>query len=193
MAIPSGYAQANFHFEGAGLFYPAECTLGLDVSLSSDDPESIAAWLAAAWEAEINPSLTNVVTLTQVRVKFGPDATGPSGDWNGANQGNVSTTGTSSQVTYLVKKGTAFGGRAGRGRMYVPGVPEAQVGSDGDLDDTWVANMTAGFGDFAAVLVANDVTPVVLHGPGSPLGSPTPITSFAVDGRVATQRRRNRR
>lgn len=193
MTIPDGFAQVNFHFEGAGLFYPAECTIGLDVTASSDSPEEIAEILADAWEAEINPSLTNVVTLTEVTVKFGPDVTGPSGSWSGAHQGNVSTSGASPAVTYLVKKGTAFGGRAGRGRMYVPGVPEAQVGSDGDLDDTWVANMTTGFSDWAAVAVANNLGLVLLHQPGSPLATPTPITSLQVDGRVATQRRRNRR
>ena len=193
MPIPDGYGQVNFHFEGAGLFYPAECTIGIDVTGTSDTPEEIADFMAATWETEINPSLTNVVTLTNVHVKFGPDATGPSGDWNGANAGNISTSGASPQVSFLLKKGTAFGGRAGRGRMYIPGVPEAQVGSDGDLDDTFVANMTSAWEDFAVAAVGNLTPFVLLHGSSSPISSPTPITSFQVDGRVATQRRRNRR
>lgn len=193
MPIPTDFAQINWHFEGAGLANPAECTLGIDVSSTTLDPSEIAEVAADAWNSEINPSICDAVTLLSVHVKFGPDDTGPSGDWTGSYPGAVSTTGASSAVAYLLHKRTAFGGRAGSGRMYVPGVPEAQIASNGNLDNTWRGNMNTGFTDLAATLVANNCVPVLLHGTGSPLTTPTPITALEVDDVVATQRRRQRR
>jgi hypothetical protein len=48
-------------------------------------------------------------------------------------------------------------------------------------------------GNFYDDLVGNDYLPVVFHSAGSPITTPTPITSFKTDPLAATQRRRLRR
>jgi hypothetical protein len=104
----------------------------------------------------------------------------------GVNQASANT-------AYLVHKNTAFGGRTGRGRCYIPGVVEASVGPDGDLLDATQTAITTDFQAWRTEIIALDLVPVVLHGPGHGALAPRPITSFACDGFAATQRRRMRR
>lgn len=99
----------------------------------------------------------------------------------GAPPNNVST---------LVKKITALGGRSGRGRMFLPpfNLNETSVANNGMITGAVLATMQTGIN--AAFWAANRV---LLHDsatPGSP--DPTPITSLIVDPQVATQRRRLR-
>lgn len=94
-------------------------------------------------------------------------------------------------TAWLIAKITAQGGRRNRGRMYIPGIKNTQVLSNGtisashrdafqDAIDTWLAaEESIGWG-----------TGALLHQTGSP--SPTTITNLVVRNRVATQRRRLR-
>jgi len=97
--------------------------------------------------------------------------------------------------TFLVQKKTAAVGRSKRGRIYLPNVscPEnaidnmGYVTSDivwGGIEDQW--NFTG-----AALLALGDVIPAVLH--SDPLETPNIITSWPIQRKMATQRRRMRR
>lgn len=191
--IPNGFAQANFKYTGDGLLTGGENTLGLDVQASAGTPLTIAEDLSVLWESFWAPSITSTVVLSSVLVKFGPDATGPSAEFPCNIPGEVGGAAASSAVCYLGKKITSLGGRAGRGRLYIPGVPESEVGPQGDLDDTWVGNFNTAMAGFMAGLNSADLPPVLLHGADSPLSVPTLIQQIVIDGMVATQRRRQRR
>lgn len=193
MTIPTGYAQATYNFSGAGMPTGGAITMGFDIAGYGGTPDLMAPILGDLYETHINPLATNVTQVASVLVKFGPDATGPSAVASGPWVGNASTSPASPAVSFLIRKNTALGGRAGRGRIYMPGVNEAVIDQAGviaplsvtALTDAWEAMKDAweGLGWF----------PVLLHQPGSPLTTPTPITSFAAQGVVATQRRRQRR
>lgn len=194
MVIPAGYAQANIVFEGAAVPTGAEMTIGLNVGTFGQPASVAAAGVFDAMDtANMNTLWTSVLQVSEVRVKYGPDETGPTGIHTAVLTGTLATTGAAPMVSVLVQKVTALGGRAGRGRCYMPGVIDGLVDASGGLDTGYQAAAQTSWDDFLAELIATDLEPVVLHGAGSPISLPTTITSFAVANQVASQRRRNRR
>lgn len=192
MPIPISFAQVNYLFAGSGLPRGAQITMGYDISGSAGTPAAVGASLNSAWSASgIQARLATGVDYKGCLVKFGPDATGPSALVSASVTGSGGP-GASSQVSWLVRKITGSGGRAGRGRWYIPGVPEGAIGSDGAIDGTARTNLEGELDELLVSWAAAGIDPVVLHGVGSPLSTPTPITDLVVDTRGATQRRRLR-
>jgi hypothetical protein len=190
--IPLGYAQANLKFTGTALPFGAQSTFGIALQGSSVSPSDLALAVENAWDlAGFNAILGNGNDLSSILVKYGPTVTGPSAEISVTNTAGGGLCGPPN-VTWLARKVTLDGGRAGRGRIYLPGVPEDVVGSDGDLDNTQVAALQTAFNNFQAKLESDSFALTVLHGPGAPITSPSAIESFQVDGRAATQRRRLR-
>jgi hypothetical protein len=195
MEIPSGYGQANFLFEGASLPYGAQTTIGFEVGVGfAGDPTDAAHEFFDAYGANsVYSSIAQGVNLVGVSVKFGPSATGPSGIWTDTWNGTATGGAAAPNTAWLVRKVTALGGHAGRGRMYWPGVPEEEVDDAGTIASGTRGTFEGKIGDMFAALVLEDLNPVLFHGPQSPVSAPTLITGYAVDSRVATQRRRLRR
>jgi len=193
MIIPAGYAQANYRFTGAAVPLGAQFTIGLDPDPAVDVVEC-ATLLVESWNAgSIDEYYGSNCVLVGVDVKFGPNATGPSATGETSTQGNAGTSTVPPNVSVLIQKQTALGGRAGRGRLYFPAIPEAQVDGSGLVSSTWTDGLDVEFAAMAVAWGAGGLEPVVLHGAGSPLTTPTPITDFVAAGQCATQRRRNRR
>lgn len=193
MLIPAGHVQVNFRFGDTAAPTGAECTLGLDLDLAEPDPEAVGTTCALAWVTNILPRQVSSIRLEDVLVKFGPNATGPMATVGAGNTGGTSGESEAPQVALLVQKVTGAGGRTGRGRMFIPGVPTAEVNSAGQIIPTSVAAWTTALEDFRQDLLTAGLIPSLLHSPGSPITAPLPITSFVVSGRSATQRKRNRR
>lgn len=191
MTIPSGYAQANLIFTGSELPNGAQCVLGLDISEAPIQiPATIANEVVTQLDAvDFADLFVSTVTLDRVMVKFGPDATGLTGEAPAALGGLSSGEGISPQVATLVKKSTALGGRKGRGRMYIPGTPESVDAVGGSLDSGFVTAVNTCLNDFLDNMAGVSVPLVLLHGDNT---TPTPLVSFACQSLVATQRRRIR-
>lgn len=193
MIIPVDYAQVNYKLGGAALPELAETTLGLNVELYAGSASDAAEDAALAFVDNILPRLGNAVTFLEASVKFGPNSTGPSGVKAGGATGGVGAGAMAPQVSWLITKVTGFGGRQGRGRMYIPGLIDSIVADGGIIDGTQVTLMQTAMDNFHGDLVAFGLIPTLLRAPDSPIGAPVPVTSFEVQNRVATQRRRNRR
>lgn len=193
MTIPAGFAQVNFRFGGIAAPTGAEFTLGLDVTGSGDTPEDVADVLRLLIESDLMPALNGDLSFLGVLVKFGPDATGPSAFVASSDTGGSAGNGATPQVAYLIQKLTALGGRAGRGRMFLPGVVEGNVNDAGELEAGVASGFDTIWDGIGTAIALNSWTPVLLHQPGSPLVMPTPITGFRTDPRAATQRQRLRR
>lgn len=193
MIIPVDYAQANLRFTGPGMPLGGEVTLGLNIELFVGDPQDLAEQVFDSFgPVATGTSISSSVSLTSCYVKYGPNATGPSAVDSGSFTGTGGS-GTSPNVSYLIRKNTSFGGRTGRGRMYWPGVVESGPGSDGVIDSAVVSNLQGNINSAYTTLVSIGAIPHLLHSAGSPISAPLPITSFTVDGKVATQRDRLRR
>lgn len=190
--IPAGYAQLNIVFGGTQNPNGAQITLGLNVGTYSNPP-SIAAEDATDAFLQVLVNLNASTSVIEGRVKFGPTETGPSGLQGYSSNGGDGGAAAAPNGAYLVHKVTALGGRAGRGRMYLPGPSEADVGGDGSIDATFLSALQTDLDAWHTDLVALDLEPVLLHDAGSPITLPTAITSFQADSTLATQRRRLRR
>lgn len=194
MIIPTGYAQANFRYTGSSSPHGAEWTLGLDVGGVAGDPDDVAQLLYSNYDTSgIQGVLTIGWSLVEVYVKFGPQETGPSGSKFGGLPGDSTSDAVEPNTALLVHKNTAFGGRAGRGRAYLPGFSDTSVLDNGSIIPATLDAVNGFLTTFRNKIITDDLIPVVLHGPGSPLTTPTPIVSLTADSRVATQRRRLRR
>jgi hypothetical protein len=191
--IPLNYAQINWQFTGTQNPFGSDVTLGVDVSSYAGSVQDAANDARDFWIANIMPLLNLGTVLSNTHVKFGPNNTGASADASSTTAGTGSNPGMSPQVSFLVHKATLFGGHAGRGRMFIPGLQESSVGADGNLDGGTVTALQGGVDDLLSDLGTALLIPVLLHGAASPLTTPSTITSFTVDGKVATQRRRLRR
>jgi len=100
------------------------------------------------------------------------------------------------QVSICYKKSTNLGGRAYRGRIYVPAIPEGSLDSANMVSDAFVSNTLAAFNQFKDDIITNiNWAWCVRHGnsEGVPLviGTLTQIAEIiAVDKKVDTQRKR---
>lgn len=195
MEIPAGYGQANLVFGGTALPLGAQTTFGFEVGVGfTGDPVDAGDAIVQAYKSSVfYQNLAQGADLLGCLVKFGPTATGPSGFYSEVVNSSATGGAAVPNVAFLIRKGTGQGGRAGRGRCYVPGVPEENVLDGGGLNGATVLQITADWANFMGKVVLEDLNPVLLHGVGSPLTSPTLITSWECDSTVATQRRRLRR
>lgn len=192
--IPVGYSQVNLKFTGAAVPRNAEVTFGVG-NPTFLGPQAVAAAVAdslgdfTAWA-----SFSNLAKITSILVKNGPNATGPFVEIPVNSGGTGTGEAVPPNVAVLVRKQTEYGGRAGSGRMYFPGLLEANVSGGGNVSSGTITSLQNAFNAFAISLDANLVPLVLLHGPNSPIGdsAPTPITGLNVDSKVATQRRRLR-
>jgi hypothetical protein len=192
--IPVNYAQVNIKFTGIALPTGAEVTLGINRELYTGTPADLAQKVLVYFQsAAIRAQISSEVTINSCLAKFGPNSTGPAAEYTAPLAGTGAAAGSTPQVSWLARKNTGFGGRTGRGRMYIPGLPEPLTFSSGTIIAANVTSMTTALEAFRASLVADGCVPTLLHAPLSPVQVPMPITSFSVDNRAATQRRRLRR
>ena len=196
MILPdASFCQANFRFSGPACPSGAEVTLGFRIGVGGVVlPEDQAEVMVTAWNGTIRTVQSNQVTLDEVYVKAGPNATGPDGSFPSGASGAIGGNCSPPSVAVLVRKSTATGGKRGRGRMYWPGVPEDYINSAGELPSgslsAWQTQATA----FRQYILDSLLPPVLLHSPGiSVVPAPLDITAFTVLGVAGTQRQRMRR
>lgn len=191
--IPDGFGQINWIFGGDAAPTGAQVTLAYEVPSGGGGPDDEAEFFFALWRDEVLPAQSSAITLEGVLVKHGPNATGPSGTFTGTEDGGASELAAPPNVALLVQKRTGFGGRTGRGRMFIPGIPEGQIDSSGNISEGVRADFETRLGELHAGMVVASAPPVLLHGSSGPLSLPFPITQLTVAGRTATQRQRLRR
>jgi len=113
------------------------------------------------------------------------------GTW-GSRVGDLSPSCLPQNCAYLFRKQTALGGRANRGRGYIPGIPEGDVSTVGIVSGTSLSAFITAMADYRNDLIAHArvSTPVVLH--DDAMLTPTAITNLSAKTTIATQRRRLR-
>ena len=195
MLIPGGYGQINFIWTGDALPTGGQTTIGFENESGPSTPSAVASEVSSILEGctEIWASIWNEVRLTQILVKFGPNATGPSAQVPVTHIGAYSSSDGLPSACYLIRKNTAMGGRQGRGRMYVPGVPLQDVTEAGSILTNLTGNQNTGWTEFFTGMTAAGMPLVLLRAEDSPITTPEPLTGFSCQSVVATQRRRLRR
>lgn len=188
MIIPTGYMQGLLGFTGPGVPNGAAVTFGFAATGTSVGEENALALFEAAAD-HLMLELTNKVTLSVARIKMGPNSVGPVYEFTGTATGNQSAESVTPNVAALVQKRGVLGGRANRGRFFLPGLAEGSVTAGGLLESGYMANLQDAVDDFFAATAVTLGDHVILHSTSS---DPTIVTSTPVDPKVATQRRRLR-
>jgi hypothetical protein len=190
--IPANYAQVNLKMTGPAVPTGAQVTFGLDRVGYSGTPAEAAEVVRLQLIA--NTCFTQVdsnVLLSSILVKYGPNETGAAAEIATGIVGGQSGTAQVPQCAYLLNKNTTAGGRKGRGRFFLPGVPDTAIVEGGTLVSSVAGQMTASWQGFVEDMSAASLPLALLH---SQLGDvPNVITSISCQSRVGTQRRRNRR
>jgi hypothetical protein len=175
---------------GGGIVGEAIWTLGFDNN-AGDTPQEIADNMKINFAAlDYGDLLSSQVTCSAIRVKLGPDETGPSAEATAIVAGSVGGEPAPANCAALVHKTTLLGGRKGRGRFFVPGLATTALGDDSELDPTYQTNLEAFVLGLSSVMVLASLPAHLLH---SDATSPTAIEALVVDPKLATQRRRMRR
>lgn len=219
--IPAGMGQANIRLLATNDPQPMYTTLGvrplvppLDMGAAQHVYEAFIQSMMANVAAEVQCS----GVILRVRQDDGTDQVFefvPVSNKVGTAPGNAAPNNTA----YIFEKLTQRGGKRGRGRMFVPGIPEGQVDAAGNIVAAYASGVQTNLNTFYANLIGNPVgipgdavQPVLFHGntttttrsapgtnprtvtitTGAPGPAPDDITGFALDPRVGTQRRRLR-
>jgi hypothetical protein len=198
--LPVGYAACRFRWGGDAL--EEEASFTLHVATTGLTPEQISgAAQTAAYEHLLNfgTSMSNSYNFRGVDVSLSTIEGEPI-----ITEGTLNITGGSAgpvvppNCALLVSKVTGVGGRRNRGRVYYPPVTlnEDQVSNSGTITPATLLLYQADWDAFLAELELSNIPPVVAHQYDPDLGetalTPTPMISFVVSGRIATQRRRLR-
>lgn len=190
MLIPENYCQINFRYTGLACPTGAENVIGGFQGSGGLDPTEVANLAIDAWTDNIAALVVNDLTLSSVLVKFGPNADGPAVEVGSGQTGAAGGAGMTPQNALLVNKLTNFGGRKGRGRLFLPGITEGTADESGVIAGGTVAIYQAGFDGFLADMISGGVQPKLLHNDAT---TPYDITSFAVQSLMATIKARIRR
>lgn len=190
--LPDGkHGELTIFFTGAGVPTGAAVVYGVRNN-TVDWSAAHAQTLLNNWVAAFNGVVSGSVAATRARLKAGPNLTGPIFDVTSAGVMGGAAMGAAA-VSVGITKNTALGGRRGRGKTFVPGVPEADVDPGGTLAAARLTAWQTAATGFFATFATNNWDMVLLHSPASLAITPTTVTSTTVSSVVRTQRRRQRR
>lgn len=193
LVLPDGFGLATVHIRGASSGRDCINVWGLDNNTSTAQENAEA--LRDAYENTIMDAITAGYVLSRVKVVQNDGGTYTAGEASSTQPGGLAVASDPPQVSWLVKKITTAPGRAGRGRVYIPGVPELQTDGSGFITPSAVADMQTAL-DAMMVGYAGGLLVLLHRDPLNPsdytFAAPTPILTLQAESQVATQRRRLR-
>lgn len=192
--IPDGFGIAAFHFSVVGDSEDLICTFGFfDGSLGVKPLNDIAHDVFDSFTLSndhpwYDEGMVDQLSVTKCVINRYDDGLPSVGEWAETITGTAGTQPFPINVAILLRKGTALGGRPGRGRMFVPGpMYGAQSASaNGHLIPGAIAALNPQYALALDTLETNDVPMVLLH----PVLAPTMVTSLTVGPKLGTIRRR---
>jgi len=190
MPLPPGYVESHTFFMLGTNPRPAEVVIGwrlTDPGMSQEQADALMEYI----DGEMKLVVATDVNFPGGYVLVGNDGGSLRYDVTRDEDGTYSGSAASPQVAALVKKAGSLGGRSNRGRMFIPGIPEAQVEAGGRLNPTYRTQLQSEIEDLIGDLpsaAANVDAMVILHQEGFDL--PTVVTNLTTDPVVATQKRR---
>lgn len=194
LVIPIDFANTRFIFRCAGVVDPMGFSIGT-TCVPPETPLQVATALADAFDSIVWGSGANASEQytfegcsTTTETLTGPIIA----DYVLNTVGTVTAAVPPPNLSLLVSKNTASGGRKNRGRLYMPTavVFETEVNHAGVLSAITTSAYQAVWDAFWTQLDGDGFPPWLLH--SDPADTPTPITAFTVQSLMATQRRRMR-
>lgn len=186
-----GQSQLVYHFTVVGDSEEMIGTIGIDPAI--DSTGDLLSWATLGYDyfgTTILGFLSENVSLVGCSGEHREVGGVLSVRYNDVSAGLVSGGAVPQNTSFLLRKFTGFVGRGRTGRMFIPGVPEASVQSNGQVETSALSNLNTAAGDYYDLFPTGFLK--VNHGATNGGGN-TLIHTLAFDAAVATQRRRLRR
>lgn len=192
--VPANFTELIFRMKVDGDSEEMLCTIGVGEDFTGFG-QAQANDCAATWVTMMK-IVTPEVLYVGMTARVGPDGQGLTFEAPRNDRGTYAGNALPPNCAALVQKRTGLGGRRNRGRLYLPGIPEAAVGPAGLLIGTYPAGASAEVqGWFTALAAVGGISEPYLFHTTDPLTAgipPTIITSVTLAPKIATQRRRLR-
>lgn len=202
LIIPPGFGQVAWQWELTGDPERVVVTCGVDLASAGGGFQASCDHARDLMAATFNAGdFSNQYTFRGAILRVGQDGAPPLIFESSITQPGTFTGAVLPQnCALLVRKLTASAGRRNRGRMYFPPIPmgEGSIDAVGTIDSSARTAAQTKFTALRTAMLAGGaiaIPPVILHSSevGETVLSPTPVTSFSLDSKIATQRRRLRR
>lgn len=199
--IPEGFGEAKLIWDVTGRTNPITTTIGFTPNIGSTPDEAIESmWTNFAGTSGAPcaaAQMRSQFTFVGIQWLYNDAGVMIAGATTEAPVVGTADPATTVPVgeTLLIQKRTARVGRRFRGRMYFPAlqVTEGAVDHMGNLSSAAMSALHTIFDSTLANLPDDGTcTTVILHAGTGTLPAPTPITSFGIQSKMATQRRRLR-
>jgi hypothetical protein len=202
LVVPQDHASVIHSLKMVGDPENMAVTYGvlIDTAAPPASAGALAATLATAFKTHVMPVMSTDLTLVNTEVSWqdtalpAPPVIGSSGITQAGSDGDPLLPQNSA---YLVHKRTSYGGRGGRGRMFLPGVRENEVDSIGAVTAGTVTTFNTALSNWLTAIFAAAGTDgmVLLHDSVGAFAAVAPyiVTGLNLDPVIATQRRRLRR
>lgn len=197
LVIPAGYANWRVTITNGSGGASARSTIALATDIDGSIDQTEMAEISNVFRDNLTPLWDNSWILGPVDVTYNIGGTLFQANDTGTEAGTDSATAYASPVvSHVVQKRTGLVGKAHRGRLYLPGVPEAEVDEAGTLSGTRVNEVNTQVDALAEALVAlAPITKIVLlHDSTSPGAlPPDTVLELQCTTTVGTMRPRQRR
>jgi hypothetical protein len=186
--IPDTFALISVPLSPNFMTRGAFVTFGVANQAALATPPEIAEAVWDPWNDNFGSRIDTDVLMGPIHVQQGTGSGVNSGDGTSSAAGTSALDACPPQVAILIQKFTGLGGRANRGRMYLPfAMDQTGVSQGGQIDPTVVTATTDAMNGLIADLAAADLPMVILH---AGAGLPAEVISGTAESLVATQRRR---
>lgn len=162
---------------------------------SEAEAEDLVADLKTWWQTELSDALSNQVNLDAIKYTNLESASSFTGEYSTGLPvtGGIASNSLPSNCAAVVTQVTSARGRSFRGRNYVPGIPEANVGGN-VIDNSILVSLQAAYDSLILIGIDHTCAPVVVsrYSGGAPraTGIVTAIRSYVPRSTIRTQRRR---
>lgn len=164
-----------------------------DVSALETLGDDLIVWVST----QFLPHLSNGYSVTAVNCVAQDSDTAPSVTRNGGlpATGAINSPTQAPQVAGVITFRTINRGRSGRGRNYIPGIPESALSSPGSMGSTFRNAMIAAYGQINPIVSIAGFTHVVVshfHNKAPRIaGVAQTVLTYTMDAPLDTQRRRS--
>lgn len=186
LILPVGYAEHTISFLRTGDPTLNSVTMATGCVDGVDDA-AVLTYANSVFDL-VKDAMCDIDKIVKWVVKSNTSSGLQEFEFAGTQTGTISTDPVPIQTAMLVKKATGIPGRAHRGRMYWPSLPETKVTGAGVLDSTFRGDMQDIFNSWFSLSDATFPQLVLLH--TSDAIDPDDLTGLIVETSCATQRRR---
>lgn len=190
--IPPGFGIVahEYEYDGtAGASGPSIVTYAVNVGIGGG--QAVLDTCVEYWGSVAEGINSADVSVYRSTLKVGPNATGATFENATILAGAETGASVPPQVAGLVRKSTGLGGRANRGRFYMPHLSQSVVDARGTIGSVALGDYNTVLATWLSGLEGEGINVFILHSdPGA--SDPTEVTAVSMQPLVATQRRRVR-